>query len=109
MRRAKTILRDEEGATGTEYAVMLALILLSAIVALTLLGTQVSDTFASVNSAVAATQEGNGGDGGDNGGGNNGDNGDGGFGTGNGNGQGEGNGNGQGGDNGGDGGGDDGG
>ncbi len=101
MRRAKTILRDEEGATGTEYAVMLALILLTAIISLALLGNKVSDTFASVDSAVAATQEGGGGG---NGGGNNGDNGDGGFGTGNGNGQGNGNGNGQGGDNGGNGG-----
>lgn len=98
MRRAKTILSDEEGATGTEYAVMLALILLGAIISIALLGNQVSDTFASVDSAVAATPAG---DGGGNGGGDGGDNGDGGFGTGNGNGQGEGNGNGRGGDNGG--------
>ncbi len=48
----KTFLKDEEGATATEYAVMLALIIVIALGAISALGTKVSDTFADVESAM---------------------------------------------------------
>jgi len=40
---------SEDGPTATEYAVMLALIIVVAITAITLLGTNVDATFDSVN------------------------------------------------------------
>lgn len=43
--KAKELLVSEEGATATEYAVMLALIIIIAIGAITLLGENVRDTF----------------------------------------------------------------
>ncbi|MFO0839702.1 MAG: Flp family type IVb pilin [Phycisphaerae bacterium] len=48
--RIRAFLRDESGPTATEYAVMLALIIVVAIAAITALGTNVNSTFASVNS-----------------------------------------------------------
>jgi len=48
----KAFLKDEEGATATEYAVMLALIIVIALGAISALGTKVSDTFADVESAM---------------------------------------------------------
>jgi len=41
-------LRDEEGATAVEYAVMLALIIIIAIGAISALGTKVSGSFANI-------------------------------------------------------------
>ncbi len=48
--RVKAFLKDEEGATATEYAVMLALIIIVAIGAISALGTKVSSTFADIES-----------------------------------------------------------
>ncbi len=50
--RVKAFLRDEDGATATEYAVMLALIIVIALGAISALGTKVSDTFADIESAM---------------------------------------------------------
>ena len=48
--RVKAFWKDEEGATATEYAVMLALIIIVAIGAVSALGTKVSSTFADIES-----------------------------------------------------------
>ena len=48
--RVKAFVKDEEGATATEYAVMLALIIIIAIGAISALGTKVSATFADIES-----------------------------------------------------------
>ena len=50
--RVKAFLRDEDGATSTEYAVMLALIIVIALGAISALGSKVSDTFADIESAM---------------------------------------------------------
>jgi len=50
--RAKSFLRSEDGPTATEYAVMLALIIIVALGAITGLGTTVSGIFTSVDSAL---------------------------------------------------------
>ena len=42
----------EDGPTAVEYAVMLALILVACITIVTTLGTSISNTFTSVNSAI---------------------------------------------------------
>ncbi len=47
--RFRAFLADESGPTATEYAVMLALIIVVAIAAITALGTNVNSTFNSVN------------------------------------------------------------
>jgi len=49
---AKNFLRSEDGPTATEYAVMLALIIIVALGAITGLGTTVSGIFTSVDSAL---------------------------------------------------------
>ena len=46
--KAKEFLVSEEGATATEYAVMLALIIIVSIVAITLLGNKVNNTFQNI-------------------------------------------------------------
>jgi len=46
--RVKGFVRDEEGATATEYAVMLALIIVIALGAISALGDKVSQTFADI-------------------------------------------------------------
>ncbi len=46
--RVKAFWKDEEGATATEYAVMLALIIVIALGAISALGTKVSSTFADI-------------------------------------------------------------
>ena len=46
--RIKAFWKDEEGATATEYAVMLALIIVIALGAVSALGTKVSATFADI-------------------------------------------------------------
>ena len=48
----RSFIRDDEGATATEYAVMLALIIVIALGAISALGTKVSSTFATVNTAL---------------------------------------------------------
>lgn len=45
----KRFLREEDGPTATEYAVMLALIIVVAIASVTALGTKVSDIFEGLN------------------------------------------------------------
>lgn len=46
--RMKAFWVEEDGATATEYAVMLALIIVIALGAISALGDKVSDTFASI-------------------------------------------------------------
>ncbi len=41
----RDLIRDEEGATATEYAVMLALIIIVCIVAIAFLGNKVNNSF----------------------------------------------------------------
>ena len=48
----KSFMLDEEGATATEYAVMLALIILIALGAIIFLGNQVQSGFSAVASAI---------------------------------------------------------
>lgn len=43
--KLRDLLRNEEGATATEYAVMLALIIIVCIVAIALLGNKVNNSF----------------------------------------------------------------
>lgn len=50
IRRVHNFLVNEDGPTATEYAVMLALIVVVAIAAITTLGQNVNQTFADINS-----------------------------------------------------------
>jgi pilus assembly protein Flp/PilA len=50
--RTKNFLRSEDGPTATEYAVMLALIIIVALAGITLLGTQVNQIFTDVTNAL---------------------------------------------------------
>jgi pilus assembly protein Flp/PilA len=50
--RAKAFLGSEDGPTATEYAVMLALIIVVALGAITALGTKVSTTFSNISTAL---------------------------------------------------------
>ncbi len=50
--RIRDFLRNEDGPTATEYAVMLALIIVVCIAGVTLLGQTVSGTFDSVNTGI---------------------------------------------------------
>ena len=50
MNRTKQFLVSEDGPTATEYAVMLALIIIVALAAITLLGNKVSTIFGNVQS-----------------------------------------------------------
>ena len=50
--RMKQFMVSEDGPTATEYAVMLALIIVVCIGAITILGTKVSTTFSTVNSLL---------------------------------------------------------
>ena len=45
LEKAKAFLKSEDGPTATEYAVLLALIMIAVIVAVRLLGERVRDTF----------------------------------------------------------------
>lgn len=45
LEKCRNLVTDEEGATATEYAVMLALIIIVAIGAITILGKKVTNTF----------------------------------------------------------------
>ena len=48
--------KDEEGATAVEYGLMVALIAVVIIIAVTLLGTNLSDKFNTVATAVGAAE-----------------------------------------------------
>jgi pilus assembly protein Flp/PilA len=48
----KAFLKDEEGATATEYAVMLALIIVVALGAISALGTRVNQAFSDTEQAL---------------------------------------------------------
>lgn len=50
--RAKQFLASEDGPTATEYAVMLALIIIIALGAISALGTKVSTVFTNITSAM---------------------------------------------------------
>jgi pilus assembly protein Flp/PilA len=50
--RAKNFLRSEDGPTATEYAVMLALIIIVALGAITGLGTTVDTIFTNVDTSL---------------------------------------------------------
>ena len=50
--RVKSFLKSEDGPTATEYAVMLALIIIVALAGITLLGTRVNAIFTSVEGAL---------------------------------------------------------
>jgi len=54
LRFARHFLDSEDGPTAVEYAVMLALIMVSCIVIVTSLGRGVSGTFSKVNTAAAS-------------------------------------------------------
>jgi len=56
--RVKQFLRDEDGPTAVEYAVMLALIVVVCIAAITTLGTNASSTFSNVALNAAAGSRG---------------------------------------------------
>lgn len=48
LQKVRELLVSEEGATATEYAVMLALIIIVSIVAITVLGNKVNNTFQNI-------------------------------------------------------------
>lgn len=50
--RVKCFLKSEDGPTATEYAVMLALIIIVALTAIQLLGEKVTDIFTNVQTAL---------------------------------------------------------
>jgi len=50
--RTKGFLKSEDGPTATEYAVMLALIIIVALAGITLLGGKVNDIFANVSNTL---------------------------------------------------------
>ena len=54
VKRAKEFLVSEDGPTATEYAVMLALIIVVALGAISVLGTKVSTVFTNVKTSLEA-------------------------------------------------------
>jgi pilus assembly protein Flp/PilA len=50
--RVRDFLKNEDGPTAVEYAVMLALIIVVCLSAITTIGTNASQTFSSVGSAL---------------------------------------------------------
>ncbi len=54
MQRTKQFLVSEDGPTATEYAVMLALIIIVALAAITLLGQKVNTIFTNVEAKLPA-------------------------------------------------------
>ncbi len=54
VKRAKDFLVSEDGPTATEYAVMLALIIVVALGAISVLGTKVSTVFTNVKTSLEA-------------------------------------------------------
>ena len=53
MERIRNFLRSEDGPTATEYAVMLALIIIAALTAVTNLGSTVTGIFTDVNTGIS--------------------------------------------------------
>ena len=51
--RIREFVRSEDGPTATEYAVMLALIIVVCIAAVTILGNKVNNTFSAVHTAMS--------------------------------------------------------
>jgi pilus assembly protein Flp/PilA len=51
--RIKSFIVNEDGPTATEYAVMLALIIIAALAAITSLGTKVRDIFTTVDNSLS--------------------------------------------------------
>ena len=54
VKRAKDFLVSEDGPTATEYAVMLALIIVVALGAISVLGTKVSTVFNNVKTSITS-------------------------------------------------------
>ncbi len=52
VKRAKSFLTSEDGPTATEYAVMLALIIIVAMAGITLLGAKVNSIFTTVEGGL---------------------------------------------------------
>ena len=52
LEKMRTLVRDEEGATMVEYALMVALIAVVALATVTLLGQSVDKKFGAVNTAM---------------------------------------------------------
>ena len=52
VKKARHFLRSEDGPTATEYAVMLALIIIVALAAITLLGNKVKTIFTNVSGGL---------------------------------------------------------
>ena len=52
VKQAVTFLKQEDGPTAVEYAVMLALIIVVCIAAITAIGTNANSTFSTVGSAI---------------------------------------------------------
>ncbi|HWL94152.1 MAG TPA: Flp family type IVb pilin [Phycisphaerae bacterium] len=52
VKKINAFLKDEEGATATEYAVMLALIIVVCIAGVSALGEKVSDIYVDIESAM---------------------------------------------------------
>ena len=57
VKKARTFLRSEDGPTATEYAVMLALIIIVALAAITLLGNKVKGIFNTVATTLPTGAE----------------------------------------------------
>ena len=53
LNRAKSFLKSEDGPTATEYAVMLALIIIVSLAIITQLGTTVQGVFTTADTALA--------------------------------------------------------
>ena len=53
LNRAKNFVKSEDGPTATEYAVMLALIIVACITAVTALGTTLAAEFAEITTDLA--------------------------------------------------------
>ena len=54
MSKMRELVVSEEGATATEYAVMLALIIIVSIAAITILGNKVNNTFQNIADRIDA-------------------------------------------------------
>ena len=55
IQRAKSFLKSEDGPTATEYAVMLALIIVVCLTAIQTLGTSVKGVFTDVNGSISGS------------------------------------------------------
>jgi pilus assembly protein Flp/PilA len=55
MRSVAEFLKEDDGPTAVEYAVMLALIIVVCLVAITIIGQQANNTFLTVGSSIATS------------------------------------------------------